>query len=371
MSTQVKAIIAGAVIVGLLALSLHFSSSRKKAEETADAGAGQGATQGTTAQGSGSSSGYGVDDKADGLGSEPSSSASSGAPQDAARNGQSTPGMTAGSARVSQGAQQNQASNSAPSADAASSDVGSAAKSGGAVAFIKSLFSRAPESKSAGTAASPGASSGPGAETAKSGEIAQGGSSTASNTIQKPAEETAGCFTVTYRHKKMMAHSSEEACSHHKNVIKLKHSKVNPKSICVRVDGKPVKFALNKKDITEVMISGIAGPEAKVTARYCLGKSGCDEDCSIPRDEFMAAIGANDDLKGTTEITYWESEGANEADTKAAAKVNSELKRELAELDEVEPGTSEGVSIFRDWVSDIEAPACGSKQAQLSPKSGE
>ncbi len=55
MSTQVKAIIAGVVIVGVLAFSLHYTSSRRKA---GPAELGEGAPAETA-----KTSGYGVDEK--------------------------------------------------------------------------------------------------------------------------------------------------------------------------------------------------------------------------------------------------------------------------------------------------------------------
>jgi hypothetical protein len=181
-------------------------------------------------------------------------------------------------------------------------------------------------------------------------------------TVAQNEPEGPSCFTVTYTHKKMMSHSSEETCSHHKNVFKLPHDKVNPKSICVRLNGTPVRFSMNKKAPSEIMLAAIAGPDAKITARYCVGKNTCNEECVIPRDSFMDAIGGTEDM-ANTQIGQWSAE-ADEAEAKHTAKLNADLKKELADLDESAPGTSEGLSIFKDWVGEPEAPACGSKHAK-------
>ncbi len=352
MSTQVKGIIAGViiVIVVLVAFTLHYSSSRRNQ---------------ATEEAKHADSGYGVDETPGGLGDSESRKTSA-IDKD---SGSTKSSETSESTKIDPGSQfkapvagTTQQSDSASDSKSGGEGVAiqEASKPTGTLAYIKSVLGLSKK----GETIAPESSNGSTNSTASPGVVSGSVSGGESSVVQKEAE-TQGCFTVTFKHKRMMAHSSDETCSHHKNVVKLYHKKVDAKSICVRVDGKPVKFAVNKKDSRELMIAGVAGPEAKITARYCVGKSGCSEDCKVPRDDFMAAIGGEDDLKGGTEIGHWDSDAPSETETKNTAKLNSELKRELAELDEVEPGTSEGVSIFRDWVGEEEIPACGSKQAKL------
>ena len=94
----------------------------------------------------------------------------------------------------------------------------------------------------------------------------------------------------------MASHGDEESCSHHKNMLKLTQPadlRMNAASVCVRVNGTPVHYLTVKGHADELLFGSVAGPKSKVTVRYCTGKAqGCTkEDCTVPKDEFMEAIG--------------------------------------------------------------------------------
>lgn len=195
------------------------------------------------------------------------------------------------------------------------------------------------------------------------GEIArqQGAEGSAQGSAQAPAQPLEPtCFTETFYHKSMSGHSDEESCSHHKNLLVLSHKGVNPAHVCVRVNGTPVKF---QRKGEEVLIGSIAGPKAKITVRYCTGKLTCaevaKEDCTVPKDEFMDALGGG----GADETVQWEAANANPED----AKLNAEVKKELADIDGVESGEKDGrapahAAVFKEWIREEDAPAC-KKQA--------
>ena len=129
-----------------------------------------------------------------------------------------------------------------------------------------------------------------------------------------------------------------------------------------RVNDVPVKFERVKGKPSEFIIGAVAGPQAKVTARYCIGSHVCNEGCPVPRDDFAEAIGASEDEGGTVQISQWEA-----ADPKSAektARLNAELKRDLSDFEEA-GASSEQMALFQDWVGDSGVPACGSKQASL------
>lgn len=172
------------------------------------------------------------------------------------------------------------------------------------------------------------------------------------------------CFVVAYHHKPLPSHSSDEACSHHRNLIRLKHAGINSPSLCIRVNGTPVKFQRVEGHPDQVLIGAVAGPKSVITARYCIGKVRCNEDCTIPKDEFMDAIGGSDDDSGAPAVAQWDADDTDEKETaEQTAKLTSELKRELASGDPEASG--DGTYIFQDWLGEPEAAfACGARQAR-------
>jgi hypothetical protein len=183
----------------------------------------------------------------------------------------------------------------------------------------------------------------------------------------KPAPAKDACYTVTFHHKHPGARDGDEVCSHHKNLIRIKAAeglKLNPKTVCIRVNGTPVKFTPVKGKSNEFVIGAVMGVQTAITARYCTGPFKCSEDCRVPRDDFAEAIGGTDmdsEEKHHLEVAVWDKEDA--ADKAANQKLQGEMHKELKDLDEVSKAAAEGYSLFQDWIAEGETPACLTRQA--------
>lgn len=175
---------------------------------------------------------------------------------------------------------------------------------------------------------------------------------------EEKAEKAPSCFTVTYKHKPVSSHSDDEYCGNHKNLVKLKHEQVNFESVCVRVDGTPVRFSQVKGKSDEILVASVAGPQAKITVRYCLNKEKCDEDCVIPKDEFMDAIGGE---APDGKVAQWDpsEEGADDFD--ANRDLEKAVKDELVKLD---GSDRQRTKTFDGWLGDSGTVACTKKLAQ-------
>ena len=175
--------------------------------------------------------------------------------------------------------------------------------------------------------------------------------------IAIPVEAPSRCFTVTYKHKRTFGHTTDEECSTHTNSITLKHSDVNANSVCIKVNGRPVSFKNTKNKTNEIIIGAIAGPGAVITARYCTGQYNCTEECKVPKDEFMDAIGGGNEASGLKSgIGHWEPSDVKE-------NLGEKLRKELAAFDEPDTKFSE-VSAFTGWTSESDdaLPACKANQ---------
>jgi len=191
------------------------------------------------------------------------------------------------------------------------------------------------------------------------GQAASGTGVTAPGTQTAKVEapkEPEGCVTFAYRHKKASGHTSDDACSHHKNLIQLKHVAVNPSTVCVRVNKRPVAFQTVKGHADQILIGAVAGPNTDITVRYCLGKTKCSEDCAIPKDEFLSAIGGSE-IEGGGKVAQWDpAEAEKEADVNG--HLDKDIKNELERLDEARPD-SRMAAVFQDWIAGQETAACG------------
>lgn len=178
------------------------------------------------------------------------------------------------------------------------------------------------------------------------------------------------CFTVQYERKNK--NITEDAASTQKNIIALKHDVFDAGSLCVRVNGVPVRYKYDKNKPTEVMLSASVSPRAKITARYCLEKGSCsDSKCVIPKDEFMEAIGgieSADAGEDAATITGGDTK-AKKANRKIASygdwtggaggkdvttSLDADLKRELADMDD----PSIKFTLNRDWDVSNEQSSC-------------
>jgi hypothetical protein len=178
-----------------------------------------------------------------------------------------------------------------------------------------------------------------------------------------------GCFTLTFTHKAMATHASDDECSHHRNLIKLPRTDVHSSSVCIRVNGNPVRHEAVSGKAGEFVIGAVAGPKDVVTARFCVGKAKCSEGCPYPKqeaakkDEFLEAIsgGSNED----TGLAQWEATDAQK-NNEVNQALDGDLKKAVEEQELASQHTNAGNSkleIFKDWIGGEMAMACGSHQA--------
>ena len=207
----------------------------------------------------------------------------------------------------------------------------------------------------------------PGPE-AKVGGSPAVGSTTAVKDSAAPAEAKPvnDCKTLTFHHKNIPSHANGEACTHHKNILTIKDSEINSKSVCVRVDGKPVHYTWAKKKTEQLLLGPVAGPEAKITVTYCRHHGKCNEDCTVPKDSFMSALGAEEDLDADSgkAAAHWDAGEGKDSDV--SDKIDADVKKELARLDE----NGNPNETFDGWINESETPACGIKGAGRSSTPG-
>ncbi|MBC7691508.1 MAG: hypothetical protein H7222_07040, partial [Methylotenera sp.] len=188
------------------------------------------------------------------------------------------------------------------------------------------------------------------------------GTSNVSGSLTSPSKElaketpaevkpVANCYVVNFKHKASSHHKTRQACAQHRNFLKLTDSTINLKSVCVRVDGIPVAYEQvkekGKSEVSGLMLAGIAGPDSKISLKYCINKHDCNEDCKVPKDEFMDAIGGTDPAEnGKVAVVRWDPSDA-ENDRDVVAEMDSEIKKELSES-----------AVFADWVGNAEASEC-------------
>lgn len=176
--------------------------------------------------------------------------------------------------------------------------------------------------------------------------------------LQAETQPQPACYTTAFRPS-----SKNGAHTHHdQNLIRLNAEGINAKSVCVRIDGTPVRHKLlppqKAKAGLAVLIGSIPNPNSRVTARYCTFKATCAEDCTIPRDEFMEAIAGSDEETLLKRVqgkqAKWDPEDA-EKDEDATAELGAEIERELA--------GSKTNEIFEGWVAETPSNGCGVKKA--------
>ncbi|MCM0606397.1 MAG: hypothetical protein KA715_09935 [Xanthomonadaceae bacterium] len=137
--------------------------------------------------------------------------------------------------------------------------------------------------------------------------------------------------------------------TYRKNLLILSESQLNTKSVCVKVDGTPVKFSLFQKKANQILIAGVSGAKAEIQVRYCRDKNLCKDDCKIPRDEFMDALGASDDSGDSN--ARWED--GKESDTeKNVAKQMNMFKEDLKAIE------AKAIASMSKWDAKDSQAAC-------------
>jgi hypothetical protein len=209
----------------------------------------------------------------------------------------------------------------------------------------------------------PGGAQVPAGQTAPGSQVATTGDAKPALT---PMTMTDGCFTLTFTHKALATHASDDECSHHRNLIKLPRTDVHASSVCIRVNGTPVRHEALTGKSGEFVIGAVAGPKDTVTARFCVGKAKCSEGCPYPKqeaakkDEFLEAIsgGSNED----TGLAQWEATDAQK-NNEVNQALDGDLKKAVEEQELASQHTAAGNSkleIFKDWIGGEMAMACGS-----------
>lgn len=172
------------------------------------------------------------------------------------------------------------------------------------------------------------------------------------------------CTTQVFTHHPTEGHEDGEACLYHKNLIHLTglQGEINPKSLCVRANNKPVKFKfVAQKQGPQILLGAVAGPKTQISVTYCTGRMTCASDCTVPKDDFMEAIGAaetDEDLFTDRGSKVGWKKGKN------PQKEEEAVQRELAELKKTVKDELKKGSLFEGWDTGSTGPAaCGRSRA--------
>jgi hypothetical protein len=126
------------------------------------------------------------------------------------------------------------------------------------------------------------------------------------------------------------------------NAFPLDPGAPNPKSICVKVDGRPVEFRLsNHGGKKEIVIGPVVGPESVIRISYCTTDARCTEACAKPKKRFM-----DDLLDDAHADEFQDSWGKNSHDADS-----QELRNKTRELETLahEHGSLADHAMMRDW----------------------
>ena len=146
------------------------------------------------------------------------------------------------------------------------------------------------------------------------------------------------CYKVEFKHLEQNQKRDIEEFTNELNAFLIPENDANLKSVCVKVNQKPVMHKIRKKGTThEVWIGSVVGPESKIELSYCLGTTSCKEACKVKvenkvdellNEEEMAGLGdrnlevkvnelrkvasANEQLLDSSVIREWNKTGMQE-----------------------------------------------------------
>jgi hypothetical protein len=177
---------------------------------------------------------------------------------------------------------------------------------------------------------------------------------------QQAALKTAGCVLVTYQPKQT---GRDGAHRYARNKLALTEEARGNKSLCVRIDGTPVKFSYSSAKKEEVVIGPVQKANSVVTVRYCRGSLQCTESCVVPKDEFMDALAGDDSENAGVATAQWDPKSKGASAEEAAAD---------KELEAMEDALSEDrkQSVFSSWLAERQSPACEGKTEQKQSVQG-
>ena len=159
-----------------------------------------------------------------------------------------------------------------------------------------------------------------------------------------PEKPKDNCFSFEYRHKRAARDQDIENFLDYTNAFTLQHANFNEKSLCVKVNQKPVNYQVAKfKSTSEVRIGSMVGPESVIRVSYCVGKvAQCQENCVQPKKRFMDDL-MNDASDEDSFSDSW-GKGENENPKKELKNRTKELRAIASENDHLNEA-----SVQRDW----------------------
>ncbi len=152
----------------------------------------------------------------------------------------------------------------------------------------------------------------------------------------------AHCYSFEYRPSEESAKREIEDFLDFSSAFPILHDRVDPKSICVKVNGRGVdsKVQTHQKH-QEILIGSVIGPESLIRVSYCTGTSTCKEACPKPKKRFMDDL-LNDAQADELQDSWGkDSQDANTQELRTRAnELNSIAKEDVA---------LNGQNILRDW----------------------
>lgn len=151
------------------------------------------------------------------------------------------------------------------------------------------------------------------------------------------------CFSYEYHHKKEAQSLDIEDFLDFSNAFPIRHQNWNQKSLCVKVNQKPVAFKILKNHgVNEVIIGSVVGPDSVIRVSYCTGLAPCRESCATPKKRFLDEVALDSNSDDHFEAAWGESSDKEK---------KKELKAKVKELRTLASETSdlENRSIIRDW----------------------
>jgi hypothetical protein len=143
--------------------------------------------------------------------------------------------------------------------------------------------------------------------------------------------ETSECKRIRFKHLDENRDRDLEDFTDDLNAFKLPETEANTRSVCMKVNKKPVHHRIrNGKQGTEVWVGSVIGPDSEIELSYCIGKSKCHEPCTVRSSNKV------DDLINEEELSVL---GDREMEMKV---------KELGKIAENQNKLMDG-SVIRDW----------------------
>jgi hypothetical protein len=164
------------------------------------------------------------------------------------------------------------------------------------------------------------------------------------------------CYSFEYRPSEESAKREIEDFLDFSSAFPVLHDRVDPKSICVKVNGKGVDTRIQThQKHQEILIGSVIGPESLIRVSYCTGTSTCKEACPKPKKRFMDDL-LNDAQADELQDSWGkDSQDANTQELRNRAKELNAIAKEDAALN--------GQTILRDWkTTQTQEWACREKQ---------